>query len=73
MTATGLKINQTYEIESISASPLMVRMMEMGVMPGKSISLLQKAPFKGPMAFLIEGNILALRIEEANLIQIKVA
>ena len=46
-------------------------MMEMGVLPGKKISLLKKAPFNGPMAFIIDGNVLALRIEEANLIHLK--
>ncbi|SHN12723.1 ferrous iron transport protein A [Cyclobacterium lianum] len=71
MTAAGLDKEHTYEIAGITTSPLMVRMMEMGVMPGKTISLLRKAPFKGPMAFLIQGNVLALRIEEADLIQIK--
>jgi ferrous iron transport protein A len=71
MTAAGLNNNSTYEIVSISKSDLMVRMMEMGVLPGKKISLLKKAPFKGPMAFIIDGNIIAMRIEEADLIQLK--
>jgi ferrous iron transport protein A len=72
MTAAGLKNNSIHEIASISKSDLMVRMMEMGVLPGKKISLLKKAPFKGPMAFIIDGNIIAMRIEEADLIQLKV-
>ncbi|MDN3689444.1 FeoA family protein [Cyclobacterium jeungdonense] len=73
MTAAKLKPRQTYEIVSLSVTPLLVRMMEMGILPGKKISLFKKAPFKGPMAFLIDGNIIALRIEEADLIQIKEA
>lgn len=72
MTAAGLNNNSTHEITSISKSDLMVRMMEMGVLPGKKISLLRKAPFNGPMAFIIDGNIIAMRIEEADLIQLKV-
>lgn len=73
MTAAKLKPRQTYEIVSLSVTPLLVRMMEMGILPGKKISLFKKAPFSGPMAFLIDGNIIALRIEEADLIQIKEA
>ncbi|WP_162342960.1 FeoA family protein [Cyclobacterium salsum] len=73
MTAAKLKPRQTYEIDSLSVTPLLVRMMEMGILPGKKISLFKKAPFNGPMAFLIDGNIIALRIEEADLIQIKEA
>ncbi|AKP52604.1 FeoA family protein [Cyclobacterium amurskyense] len=71
MTAAGLNNNTIYEIDSIANSNLLVRMMEMGVLPGKKISLLKKAPFNGPMAFIIDGNVLALRIEEANLIHLK--
>jgi len=71
MTAAGLNNNTVHEIASITNSNLLVRMMEMGVLPGKKISLLKKAPFKGPMAFIIDGNILALRIEEADLIHLK--
>ena len=68
MTAAGLNNNTIYEIDSIANSNLLVRM---GVLPGKKISLLKKAPFNGPMAFIIDGNVLALRIEEANLIHLK--
>jgi|TARA_R110002096_G_C14197858_1_gene688613 ferrous iron transport protein A len=71
MTAAGLNNNTIYEIDSIANSNLLVRMMEMGVLPGKKISLLKKAPFNGPMAFIIDGNVLALRIEEADLIHLK--
>ena len=71
MTAAGLNNNTIYEIDSIANSNLLVRMMEMGVLPGKKISLLKKAPFNGPMAFIIDGNVLALRREEADLIHLK--
>ena len=71
MTAAGLNNNTIYEIDSIANSNLLVSMMEMGVLPGKKISLLKKAPFNGPMAFIIDGNVLALRIEEADLIHLK--
>ncbi|SEJ73176.1 ferrous iron transport protein A [Cyclobacterium xiamenense] len=71
MTAADLRTDLSYEIVSIANTPLLVRMMEMGILPGKQIRLFKKAPFKGPMAFLIDGNIIALRIEEAALIQLK--
>jgi ferrous iron transport protein A len=71
MTAANLSTDLLYEIVSIANTPLLVRMMEMGILPGKQIRLFKRAPFKGPMAFLIDGNIIALRIEEAALIQLK--
>ncbi|WP_375583380.1 ferrous iron transport protein A [Cyclobacterium xiamenense] len=71
MTAANLSADLSYEIVSIANTPLRVRMMEMGILPGKQIRLFKKAPFNGPMAFLIDGNIIALRTEEAALIQLK--
>jgi len=71
ITAASLSTDLPHEIVSIVNTPLLVRMMEMGILPGKQIRLFKKAPFKGPIAFLIDGNIIALRIEEASLIQLK--
>lgn len=57
-------------LESITASPLTLNFMEMGIMPGKKLTLMRKAPLNGPMAFLIEGNIIALRVKEAKLLNV---
>jgi len=70
LTADQIKKGQTVILESITASPLTLNFMEMGIMPGKKLTLMRKAPLNGPMAFLIEGNIIALRVKEAKLLNV---
>ncbi len=71
MNAAQLNDGKARTIDNITASPLYIRLMEMGILPGKNIQLFKKAPFNGPMAFVIDENIIALRIEEAELINLK--
>jgi ferrous iron transport protein B len=46
------------------------RVMEMGFVPGKTVGLVRKAPFKGPVEFSILGSFVVLRYEEAALIEV---
>jgi ferrous iron transport protein A len=45
--------------------------MELGFLPGKSITLRHSAPMGGPMAFQLDETILALRKNEASLIKVQ--
>jgi ferrous iron transport protein A len=71
MTALQLKLDQSSVIDHITESDLTINFLEMGFLPGKEIKLLKKAPFGGPMAFLVDANIIALRRQEAELLQLK--
>ncbi|WP_113924330.1 FeoA family protein [Cognataquiflexum aquatile] len=71
MTAAQLSLQQSATIESIQESDISINFLELGILPGKEIKLLKKAPFGGPMAFLIEENIIALRQQEAIMINLK--
>jgi len=71
MTAAELSLQQSATIESIQESDISINFLELGILPGKEIKLLKKAPFGGPMAFLIEENIIALRQQEAIMINLK--
>ena len=71
MTAAELSLQQSSIIESIRESDISINFLELGILPGKEIKLLKKAPFGGPMAFLVEDNIIALRQQEAILINLK--
>ncbi|MCH6232892.1 FeoA family protein [Cognataquiflexum rubidum] len=71
MTAAELSLQQSSIIESIRESDISINFLELGILPGKEIKLLKKAPFGGPMAFLIEENIIALRQQEAIMINLK--
>jgi ferrous iron transport protein A len=71
MTAAQLSLQQSATIESIQESDISINFLELGILPGKEIKLLKKAPFGGPMAFIIEENIIALRQQEAIMINLK--
>ncbi|MHA7128263.1 FeoA family protein [Algoriphagus namhaensis] len=73
ITADQLKPLTSGVIQELTNSPLKINLMELGFLPGKTITLTFAAPLGGPMAFILEGTVLALRRSEAALIQIQTA
>lgn len=71
LTADTLPVSKSALITEVSDSPLKINLLELGFLPGKKVTLNYAAPFGGPMAFLLEGTVLALRKSEAALIQIQ--
>ncbi len=61
---------QKVYISSIKESYIRLRMIEMGLYPGKEISVVFRAPFRGPIAIDLGSSILSLREDEANLIEV---
>ena len=54
------------EIEKIDLDKLPLKLIEMGCLPGNSISLIQKAPFNDPFYFKIDESHLAIRKDTAK-------
>ena len=54
------------EIEKIDLDKLPLKLIEMGCLPGNSISLIQKAPFNVPLYFKIDESHLAIRKDTAK-------
>jgi len=71
MTADALPKNRSGKIVEILPSPLKINLMELGFFPGRQILLQHAAPSGGPMAFLMEETLLALRKSEAALIRVE--
>lgn len=71
MTADSLPLNKSGKIVEILSSPLKINLLELGFLPGRQISLRYQAPSGGPMAFLMEETLLALRKSEAALIRVE--
>jgi len=46
------------------------RLMELGLLPGEPIELIGRAPFGDPLAVLIRGTRIALRVRDARRVQI---
>ena len=55
-------------VHEIVASELKIKLMEMGLIPGKELTVLFRAPLGDPIAVDIDGYVLSLRIDEAALV-----
>lgn len=64
-TADKLPLNKPARIASLSPTALSVKLMQMGCLPGKNITVLRKAIGNNPVYIRIESLNLALRSEEA--------
>jgi Fe2+ transport system protein FeoA len=67
-----MPIGECGVIRSIKKDPLRIRIMEMGMMPGKKIKVLSKSLFKDPIYVSLEHFSIALRENEASLIEIRI-
>lgn len=72
MTLDHLNVGETATLDKILDSPLTINFLEMGLSPGKKVQVIQKAPFKGPIALLLENQTIAIRIQEAKLLKVKI-
>lgn len=55
-------------IHSFESDDLLIKLMEMGCLPGELIQVDKKAPSGDPLSILIAGYNLSLRMNEAELI-----
>ena len=67
-----INVGQTAIIQNVRASELKVKLMERGLITGKTLQLLYRAPFGDPIAFDVEGYVLSLRLDEAMLIDVEI-
>lgn len=67
---SSIKIGKLVKVASIHESVLKAKLMEMGLIHGKEIRILFKAPFGDPIAIDVHGYILSLRLDEAGLIEV---
>ena len=58
-------------VSEISQSKLRVKLMEMGVIKGRILTVLYRAPFGDPMAIDIDGYVLSLRKDEDCLVDVE--
>ena len=67
-----LKVGQAATITSIDLDKIPLKLLEMGCLPGNSITLLQIAPFGDPLYFNVNDSHVAIRIETAKEISVTV-
>jgi Fe2+ transport system protein FeoA len=68
---SNIRDGQSVIVRSIEESKLKVKLMEMGLIEGKRLKVLFRAPFGDPIAFDVEGYVLSLRKDEASLITVE--
>ena len=65
---SNIKNNEYVIVRELKDSSFKVKMMEMGLIEGKKLQVLFSAPFGDPIAVDVDGYILSLRKEEAELV-----
>ncbi len=70
-TLAHLKRGEQAVITDVSSAEIPLKLLEMGCLPGNSVTLLQVAPFKDPMYLNVNGTHLAIRKETATHILIE--
>ena len=65
-----VRIGQIVTIDNLIDSSLKPKLMEMGLVSGKKLKVLFKAPFGDPIAIDLGGYVLSLRLDEACLINV---
>ncbi|MBL4863200.1 MAG: ferrous iron transport protein A [Crocinitomicaceae bacterium] len=68
---SNISIGESAIIEAVEESFLKVKLMEMGLIEGKRLRVLFRAPLGDPMAIDVDGYVLSLRNDEADLISVQ--
>lgn len=68
---SNIKNGEFVIVRNILETSLKVKLMEMGLVAGKKLEVLYRAPFGGPIAIDLDGYVLSLRKDEANVIEVE--
>lgn len=66
-----IKKGTEVRIVGIEDSPIKPKLLEMGLVTGKEITVLFKAPLGDPMAIDVHGYVLSLRLDEASFVKVE--
>ncbi len=69
-TLDTLKAGESGIIRSVRNSEITLKLLEMGLLPGKTIKLSFKAPLGDPIAIELSDYSLSLRLEEARNVEL---
>ena len=68
--SSDLKIGEVATIASVNLDEIPLKLLEMGCLPGNSITLIQVAPLGDPYYFNVNDSHVAIRLETAKQITI---
>jgi ferrous iron transport protein A len=67
-----LERGQSGIIQSFVEDEILLKLMEMGFLPGERVTVEQVAPLGDPMAILVAGYAVSLRLNEASKILVEI-
>ena len=66
MNLSEVRVGTKVKIKSFATNEIVLKLMEMGCLPGEEVTLERIAPLGDPIAIAIEGYLLSLRKSEAS-------
>jgi ferrous iron transport protein A len=71
MKLSELTFGQQAIVEHINDNELSLKLLEMGLLPGETVSLENIAPFGDPIAIKVGEYKMCLRLEDADCVSVK--
>lgn len=72
MTLDQLELDQHARVTRVDTrEPIMLRLMEMGLVPGAPVRVRKAAPFGGPLELEVRGYLLSIRREQAQRLSVE--
>lgn len=71
MNLSQIKAGTKVKILSFTNDDLVLKLMEMGCLPGEEVTVWKKAPLGDPIYILVAGYSLSLRVDEASSILVE--
>lgn len=74
MTLDLLKIGEKARVVAINCQGfLRTRLADLGLLPGTAIEPVMRSPMGDPVAYNVRGSVIAIRREDAALIEVEIA
>lgn len=71
-TLDVLPLGSSARVTAVGGEPgVRRRLLEMGLVPGTTITALRRAPLGDPLELSVRGYLLSLRIEQAKLVSVE--
>ncbi len=70
LSLAEIPLGRKARIERFTSEYLSLKFLEMGCLPGEEVSIYRIAPFGDPIAVIVSGYILSMRLEEASTIEV---
>ena len=68
---SDIPTGQLVRINSFSKNDIFLKLMEMGCIPGETVTIEKIAPFGDPISIRVSGYTLSLRLNEAEMILVE--